>query len=55
MLDGVPDGEYADQGSVWTGFDLGKSCVGQIEKGKALQHTATDSGLVLNPVVGDPV
>ena len=36
MLDGVQDGEYADQGSLWTAFDLRKSCVRQIENEKAL-------------------
>ena len=36
MLNGVPDGEFAGQGSVWTTIDLWKSCVRQIEKGKAL-------------------
>ena len=32
MLYGVPDGEYAGQGSAWTAFDVGKCCVRQIEK-----------------------
>ena len=36
MVGGVQDGEYAGQSSVWTAFDLRKSCVRQIEKGKAL-------------------
>ena len=36
MLDGVQDGECAGQGSVWTAYDLGKSCVRQTKKGKAL-------------------
>ena len=36
MLDWVPDGEYAGQGSVWTAFDVWKSCVRQIEKERAL-------------------
>ena len=38
MLDGVQDGEYAGQGSVWTAFDQWKSCVRQIEKGDALKR-----------------
>ena len=33
MVDGVPDGEHAGEGSFWTAFDLGKSCVRQIKKG----------------------
>ena len=32
MLDGVRDDEYAGQGSVWTAFDIGKSCLGQFEE-----------------------
>ena len=42
MLDGVPDGEYAGQGSVWTAFDLGKCCVRQIEKGNALYRNPVE-------------
>ena len=34
-FDGVQDIEYTGQGSVWTAFDLWKSCVRQIEKGQA--------------------
>ena len=36
MLDGVQDGEYAGQGSVWTAFDLQKPCVRETEKENAL-------------------
>ena len=42
MLDGIPDDEYAGQGSVWTAFDLRKSCVRQIEKGKALYRNLVE-------------
>ena len=38
----VPDSEYAGQGSVWTAFDLGKSCVRQIETGKALYRNPVE-------------
>ena len=40
MLDGVQDGEYAGQGSVWTAFDLRKTRVRKIEKGKALYRNS---------------
>ena len=36
MLDRVQDNEYPGQGSVWTAFDLRKSCLRQIEEGKAV-------------------
>ena len=42
MLDGIPDDEYAGQGSIWTAFDLRKSCVRQIEKGKALYRNLVE-------------
>ena len=34
--------EYAGQGSVWTALDLGKSCVRQIKKGKALYRNPVE-------------
>ena len=37
--DEVPDGEYAGQSSVWTAFELGNTCVRQIEDGTALDHS----------------
>ena len=37
-LDGVLDGEYAGQSSVWIAFDIGKSSVRQIAKGDTLCH-----------------
>ena len=42
MLDEIPDGEYAGQSRVFTAFDLGKSCVRQIEKGKALYRNKVE-------------
>ena len=36
MPDGVQNGEYAAQGSVLFAFNLGKSCVRQIENGNVL-------------------
>ena len=38
----LSDCEFAGQGSVWTAFDLRKSCVRQIEEGKALHHNPTE-------------
>ena len=61
MFDGVQDGEYSGQGSVWTAFDLGKSCLRQIDNGKALyhnqveQHVAAYSGWDIDTVVGHAV
>ena len=42
MLEEVPDGEYVGQGIVWTAFDVGKSCVRQIEQGTALYHNLVE-------------
>ena len=43
MPDRVSDGgEYAGQGSVWTAFALGKSCVEQTEKGKAVNRNPVE-------------
>ena len=50
MLDGVQDGEYAGQGSVWTAFDLGKSCVRQIEIGKALHRNPVEPCRAPQPI-----
>ena len=38
MLDGVQDGENASKGSVWTAFEVRKSCMRQIEKENALHR-----------------
>ena len=42
MLDRVQGGEHAGQRSVWTAFDLGKYCVRQIEKGRALYRNPVE-------------
>ena len=39
MLDEVPHGEYAGQSSVWTAFELGNTCVRQIEDGTVLYRS----------------
>ena len=52
MLDGVPDGEYAGHSSVWNAFDLGKSCVRPIEKGKALYRNPMEPCSTLLPIQG---
>ena len=50
MFDGVSDGEYTGQGSVWTAFDLRKSWVRQIEKGKALYRYLVEPCSTLLPI-----
>ena len=58
MLDRVLDGECACQDSVWTKFDLGKSCVRQMEKLSTmtqrsfLQHGTSFSGWGLDMGIG---
>ena len=43
MFDWVPEGEYAGQGTGWTTFDPGKSCVRQTEKQKALYRNPVET------------
>ena len=54
MLDGVQDCEYAGQGSVWTAFHLRKSCVRQIEKGKASYRDPMESSSTPLPIQDGP-
>ena len=51
MLNGVQGGEYTDHRSVWTAFDLGKSCVKQIKKGKALCRNPMDPCITPLPIL----
>ena len=43
---------YAGQVSLWTACDLGKSCVGEIEKGKALYRHRVEPCSTPLPVQG---